>query len=324
MGSDAVTRISVIVPTRNRPALLREALESIRRLERDGLVLEILVGDNGDDPLTQEVAREFGASHLRAPRVGAAAARNVCLDVVTGDYVAFLDDDDVWLDGHLIPHLALLRARPDLEAVFSQRVWADTELRPVAAPDPAADPGQGKDLLRNIIGGAIPQIGTMLVRKPALASVGQFDEALVGGTDWDWTLRFARRETLGYVPHLSNIVRGRPPGTYNTLQFSRLRYDWRIFLRHVTANWRVWRSPLDLMRAYRGTFGHYYGYFEDAALALSERGDRAGVFGAIWGAFRIFPLRALHNSLANRPLRQSLLKVLTRARDDATYEGERN
>jgi glycosyltransferase involved in cell wall biosynthesis len=320
----AATRISVIVPTRNRPALLREALESIRRLERDGLVFEILVGDNGDDPLTQEVADEFGALHLRAPKVGAAAARNVCLGAVTGDYVAFLDDDDVWLEGHLTPHLALLRVRPELEAVFSQRVWADTELRPVAEPDPAADPGQGKELLRNIIGGAIPQIGTMLVRKRALEGVGLFDETLVGGTDWDWTLRFARRETLGYVPHLSNIVRGRPPGTYNTLQFSRLRYDWRIFLRHVAVNWRVWRSPLEVIQAYRRSFGHYYGYFEDAALALSERGDRAGVFAAVWGAFRVFPHRALHNVLANRPLRQSLLRVLTRPPDGAAFEGKRH
>lgn len=312
MSADSVTRISVIVPTRNRPALLREALASIRRLERDGLVLEILVGDNGDDPRTQAVADEFGALHLRAPRVGAAAARNVCLDAVTCDYIAFLDDDDVWLEGHLAPHLALLRARPDLEAVFSQRVWADTELRPVAEPDPSADPGQGKELLRNMIGGVIPQLGTMLVRTRALGDVGLFDEALIGGQDWDWTLRFARRETLGYVPHLSNIVRGRPPGTYNTLQFSRLRYDWRIFLRHVLANWRVWRSPFEVMRAYRRSFGHYFSYFEEAALALSEMGDRAGVFAAIWGAFRVFPLRATHNTMTNRPLRQSLLRVLAR------------
>ncbi len=320
MSAESATRISVIVPTRNRPALLREALESIRRLERDGLVFEILVGDNGDDPHTHEVATEFGALHLRAAKVGAAAARNVCLGAVTGGYVAFLDDDDVWLEGHLIPHLALLRARPDLEAVFSQRVWADTELRPVAEPDPSADPGQGKELLRNMIGGVIPQLGTMLVRTSALGDVGLFDEALIGGQDWDWTLRFARRETLGYVPHLSNIVRGRAPGTYNTLQFSRLRYDWRIFLRHVVANWRVWRSPFEVMRAYRRSFGHYFSYFEEAALALSEKGDRAGVVAAIWGAFRVFPLRATHNTTANRPLRQSLLKVLRRARENSVSE----
>lgn len=311
MSTREPTQISVVVPTCNRPALLREALASIRRLERGDFTFEILIGDNGDDPLTKTVAEEFGAKHLRASTMGPSAARNVCLRAATADYIAFLDDDDVWTDGHIAPHLTLLEARPDLDAVFGQRVWADTYLHPVAAPDPAADPGQGATLLRNMIGGVIPQLGAMVVRRRALDRIGLLDETLIGGEDWDWTLRFARRGALGYVPHLSNIIRGRAPGTYNTLQFERLKYDWRTFRRHAWANWRVWRSPLEVVSAYRRSFDHYFEYFGRAALALADRGDRAGVLTAIWGAFRVFPLRALHNMLANRPLRQSLVKLLS-------------
>ena len=61
-------RVSVIVPTRDRPALLREALTSIRALEGPGLCLEILVGDNGGLPETAEIARELGATHLLVGR----------------------------------------------------------------------------------------------------------------------------------------------------------------------------------------------------------------------------------------------------------------
>jgi glycosyltransferase involved in cell wall biosynthesis len=306
----ALTSISVVVPTYNRPALLRQALASIRKLERECFAFEILVGDNGSDPDTPGVAAEFDARRLPVSTPGPSAARNVCLRAATNELIAFLDDDDVWLEGHLRPHLDKLSARPDLKAVFSQRVWGDVDLRPAATVDPASDPGEGDVLLRNMLGGVMPQLGTMLVRKSALNEIGLLDEGLIGGEDWDWVLRFAARGELGYVEHLSNIVRGRPPGSYNRLQFERVRYDRKVFARHATRNWRALRSPLGLARAYRGSFMHYFRYFENAAMVLADSGDRAGTLSAISGAFQIFPLRSLHNSLANRPLRQSLLKIL--------------
>src|SRR5689334_24931801 len=103
-------RVSVIVPTHNRPAMLRQALASIRAIERPDLALEILVGDNGDAPETAAIAKEFGAIHLKTDRPGAAGARNAAFAAATGEYVAFLDDDDVWLPENIRPHLAQLEA----------------------------------------------------------------------------------------------------------------------------------------------------------------------------------------------------------------------
>src|SRR4051812_34163168 len=82
-------QVSVIVPTCWRPALLREALASIRALEGPDVSLEIIVGDNGGLPETVEVVREYGAWHLPVERAGAGAARNVALQAATGEYVAF-------------------------------------------------------------------------------------------------------------------------------------------------------------------------------------------------------------------------------------------
>src|SRR5438876_10295673 len=93
--------VSVVVPTRDRPRLLREALASIRAVEGGDLRLEILVADNGTDHETRLVAEEFGARWLRAERPGASATRNVGLREATGEFIAFLDDDDVWLSDHV-------------------------------------------------------------------------------------------------------------------------------------------------------------------------------------------------------------------------------
>src|SRR5215467_13678323 len=118
-------RVSVIVPTSNRPSTLREALASIRALEGPDLTFEILVADNGNSPATKTVVEQFGAVYLRATRKGASAARNAAMRAATGDYLAFLDDDDVWLTSHVCSHLALLDEHPEFEAIVGQVVSTD-------------------------------------------------------------------------------------------------------------------------------------------------------------------------------------------------------
>ena len=95
--TSAPTLVSVIVPTRDRPALLREALASIRAIENDWLKFEILVGDNGSDPASKLAVAEFGAFYMTVAKAGAGAARNAGLKLAKGEFIAFLDDDDVWL-----------------------------------------------------------------------------------------------------------------------------------------------------------------------------------------------------------------------------------
>jgi glycosyltransferase involved in cell wall biosynthesis len=68
--------VSVVVPARDRPALLREALQSIRALERDGVGFEIIVGDNGTSADTRLIAEAFNAVYLHTSTNGSAAARN--------------------------------------------------------------------------------------------------------------------------------------------------------------------------------------------------------------------------------------------------------
>ena len=112
--------VSVIVPTRDRPALLREALASIRAAARPALMFEILVCDNGADPESRAAAEEFGARYLKVGKNGAGAARNAGLAAATGDFVAFLDDDDVWLPGNITPQVGMMMQDPSLDAVFGE------------------------------------------------------------------------------------------------------------------------------------------------------------------------------------------------------------
>jgi len=302
------TTVSVIVPTRDRPHLLREALESIRALEGPDLKFEIIVGDNGDLAQTALIAESAGARHVDAKRgKGAGVARNAALAAATGEYIAFLDDDDRWFASHLRSHLELLARRPDIDAVTGQIVSADDRLRQVGAPWPAEPPGEGVELLRRMLSGYFPQIGSVVARASVRDTIGYFDETLIGGEDLDWLLRLARRNKLAVVQTKSVLFRGRPLGSYDQLQLDRSHYDRKVFLRHALPEWRIWKSPVHLWRAHYGTLKHFYRYFVDAAVRRSARGKRAAALQAIWFAFRVFPLRTIYHLFKWRRLRIAFL-----------------
>jgi glycosyltransferase involved in cell wall biosynthesis len=114
-------RLSVVIPTWNRAGLVGDAVESA--LGQEGGDLEVIVVDDGSTDGTAEVIeRRFGKSVklLRmATRSGVGAARNEGVCQATGDLLAFLDSDDLWLPGKLKAELDVLERFPDLEAIVS-------------------------------------------------------------------------------------------------------------------------------------------------------------------------------------------------------------
>ena len=311
MGVSAgVTLVSVIVPTRDRPALLREALASIRAIETDALTFEILVGDNGKDAASRAAAEEFGAIYLPVERAGAGAARNAGLKVASGEFIAFLDDDDVWLPENIANHLAQMRARPELDAVFGQIVTTDMELTPAGQPWPEAGV-EGDKLVQAMLSGYYPQLGATTVRASAAKAVGLFDESLLGDQDWDWQLRIARRRKTGFTPTPSVLFRQRPPGSFDKLRLMRLGFARKVFLRHALHERGVFGHPLAIVKSYTLTMRQYFDYFVDAAVTRSAEGDRGGALAAIGGAFRVFPGRTIFHLALKPRLRGAALGVLT-------------
>lgn len=112
--------VSVIIPTFNRPQLVQEAIDSVLA-QRGDARFEIVVIDDGSTADTAEALRRFGdrIRYVRQDNAGLNAARNHALRLVTGEFVALLDDDDVWLPFKTSLELTAIQSFPRAAFVHS-------------------------------------------------------------------------------------------------------------------------------------------------------------------------------------------------------------
>jgi glycosyltransferase involved in cell wall biosynthesis len=112
--------ISVITPTYNRPDLLSEAIASVRSQSFDDW--EMLVAEDGSVPGSHTVVARFGDPRLRyilLEHAGRSTARNGAMELARGDYIGFLDDDDLYHPDKLALEIDFLRSHPDVDLVGS-------------------------------------------------------------------------------------------------------------------------------------------------------------------------------------------------------------
>ncbi len=178
-------RISVVIPVRDGERYLGAAIESVLGGTRPPD--EVVVVDDGSRDAGAAVAEAFGGPVvvMRRPATGIAAAVNAGIAAAGGEFVGFIDADDLWAPAKLERQSAALAEDPRLDAVFGLA-------REFYSPDlPAAE--RERIVLR---AGEHPtrMRGTMLARRELLDRVGPLDESLTVGEFVDW---HSRAEGLG-------------------------------------------------------------------------------------------------------------------------------
>lgn len=186
--------VSVIVPTRDRPRLLRDALESLCR-QTYGNWEALVVNDGGADVSGAVDSVAGRVSLLTMPAsLGPAAARNAALRTARGAVFAFLDDDDLFARTHLEGLIAGLRATSAGAAFSSAELVEETivgGMRVERKRQPFfAGLRYSRPLL--LVRNYLP-INTWGVRRECFDAVGLFDEGLSYLEDWDFLLRLSRR-----------------------------------------------------------------------------------------------------------------------------------
>jgi len=207
--------VSVVVPTCNRASVLPRAIESV--LAQDSVDVEVLVVDDGSTDETEAVVKSFNDSRVRylahETNRGGSAARNTGIEAATGEYVAFLDDDDEYRPGKLTKQVESLERRSDewvatyCDFALVREGKSPTDYLPsflrnqLTGSESESHPEGGAELIPTVLARDFPLGGasTLLVRRETVDKVGGFDPEFPRHQDVEFLIRLLKTGKIAYV-----------------------------------------------------------------------------------------------------------------------------
>lgn len=241
-------KVSVIMPAYNAELFIAKAIESV--LAQDFHDWELIIVNDGSTDGTPEILTgltDFRIRVIHQANGGEAVARNRGLDAVSGEYVAFLDADDLFLPNALEDLSGYLVAHEEMHAVCSDGYFCDANdrlLGRMSEVRPQVQPGNILEAL--VIDPAIigPPIFLMVRRSCILEAQARFDPQLVIGPDWDFWIQLAPYARFGYLDRPTCMYRVHPTNITRTSGAQRRRADLvRGRLKVMKADWFTELSP---------------------------------------------------------------------------------
>ncbi len=198
--------VSVIIPTFNRGYCLEESIRSV--LEQSFIDFELVVVDDGSTDNTSELVRRFPAVkliRLEEKNRGVSFARNRGVVEAQGDWVGFLDSDDLWEQGKLATQVKWIERHPDLQMVYTDEIWIRNGVRVNPMNKHRKYSG---DIFRYCLPLCIVSPSSVLLRAKVLSEVGGFDESMPVCEDYDLWLRIAKRYPFHFIEEKLIVKRG--------------------------------------------------------------------------------------------------------------------
>jgi len=191
--------ISVIIPAYNAQKTILETVESV--LQQTFVDFEVIIVDDGSQDSTLKIVSDITDSRLKVlsyPNAGACVSRNRGFAQAKGEFIAFLDADDLWTPDKLEAQLAALQANPQAAVAYSWTNCIDEASQFLRRGNHLSING---DVYAELLLSDVLENGSNpLIRREALAAVGGFDESLTGVEDWDLYLRLAVNYKFVAVP----------------------------------------------------------------------------------------------------------------------------
>lgn len=281
--------LTVVIPTHNRAPLLRQAIESVLRSPLIASPTQVIVVDDSSTDETPSVISQAGVRTVRVASGGPSGSRNAGLAMVETEFVAFLDDDDVWLPGNMEPQLAAMGGSPSAVFAFGRVQLTEPDLEPRGTPIPGGElpSGFAADwLYANSV-----QLGVVLFRAETLKASNGFDTQLRYYEDTELLLRLASHGRVEGVDCVGLLFRQRPSSKDDA------EARWRAYGDFVRMNQRLarsrslprWGFRIMVQVRTRGRTAYYFS--ADADTALRE-GRRKDAFRYLWYAVAVSPAHA--------------------------------
>ncbi len=298
--------ISVIIPCYNYGRFLPDAVNSVLGQKKDGLAVEIIVVDDGSTDDTAAVAQGLGSSiqYIYQENQGPSAARNSGIRAARGDYLVFLDADDLLTAGTLISHLDNFAAHPELDVsvCLSLQIFENKDGKTASYLWPL----KCAHLDMHLCHSNISPIHTFMLRAHVAQDLGFFDPGLRACEDQDYWLRCAALgKRIGPNPEGLVIYR-KHNGSLSDSRTQQLAYDAAI------------RFKISMLLENKADFpqaGKFYGWLAQAA----------GTLGSAYGLSQSAPdfARKLLDESAKAVLKAATLATREKTEDAHLILAER-
>jgi len=184
--------VSVIIPVYNAERFIAQTLESVAAQTYANF--EVIVVDDGSSDGSRAAIEPFLADTrfklIAQANAGISAARNTAIRASSGEFIALLDNDDLWLPQKLCKQIEIAAGNPETGMIFTNaELFGESGVIGKYYPDRASYPKP--DILEHLLEENPFCAGTMMVRKSCLDDFGLFDETLPGVDDYEMWLRLA-------------------------------------------------------------------------------------------------------------------------------------
>jgi glycosyltransferase involved in cell wall biosynthesis len=280
IASPTRPRVSVIIPCFNRSAPLREAVESVlAQTYRD---FEILIIDDGStDDTRATVENRFGGNprikYFHKNHGGPGPARNLGLRHAAGEYIAFLDSDDLWLPDKLEHQVRQLEEDSGAALSFTDAFMRDAS--PGRKTRFQSHGFKGETTVKAIVESTFPLCTpAVVIRRRVFDEIGNFDESLACAQDWDLWIRVLAVHRAAYLERPGLVIRTGD----DSISRTRALEKWRCWL-------RVWEKHRELLlssgctpRSVRGRLAHAHKKIAQACLSSGRYAEAKSHYRDWW------------------------------------------
>jgi glycosyltransferase involved in cell wall biosynthesis len=268
-----VPKISVVIPAYNCAKTIKQTRDSV--LSQTYTDLELIVINDGSTDATLNIVSQIKDSRIKLfsyPNAGGNVSRNRGINHAVGEFISFLDADDIWTPDKLATQLQTLQENPTTKVAYSWTDYIDENGKFVSSGTHISLNGNLYEqlLVKNFLeNGSNP-----LICKDALLAVGGFDESLVAGQDWDMWLRLAREFNFVAVPKVQILYRI----SANSLSSNLARQE-KACLQVLNKAYSTSPESLQHLKAY--SFANLYKYLTWKALQ-NPLNRQKGLAGALF------------------------------------------
>ncbi|MBD2730343.1 glycosyltransferase [Nostoc sp. FACHB-892] len=300
-------KISVIIPAYNAEKTIKETIESVQ--QQTFTDFELIVINDGSQDKTLEILHTIKDERLQIfsyENGGLPEARNRGIKRASGEFVSFLDADDLWTPDKLELQLVALQQNPDAGVAYSWNLCMFEKEGTLSFVNAASPPFEGNVypnlLLENFVGNG----SNILLRRQVIESVGNFDRTLKSFEDWEFYLRVASVWNFVLIPQRQIIYR-----KVSSSMTSKVKVMEEQGLRLIE---KVYRSvPPELQYLKNQTLANFYSFCADLNLnVIYNTNDNRGFQAQrkLYLAIQLYPKILLRKNIQGLIVKSIIRQVI--------------